>query len=445
VKSVSAANLREILSTKFVFLKVEEDRIRAVYPPPPLVSGLLERANYPSLKHLRGVTEVPVLRPDGTVLQTVGYDTATELLYQPRQPFPPVPDKPTEEEVKDAVEQLLEVVSDFPFTSNVGRAVYLSTILTVVGRYAFQGCTPMVLIDANTPGVGKTKMADIIGITTTGQPLPRSTQANYAEEERRQITSILKKGERLLLIDNIGSCFGSAVMDALLTSEIWQDRVLGRSQEVTLPNLLQVIATGNNLQLKADTVRRCLRIQLNSPDEHPEARSEFKHPNLEGWVTSQQPQLLVAAMTLLRGYMAAGKPKQEIVTLGSFSGWSDLIQSTVKWAYGVDPGEARIHSEDEMDLDKEILESLMRGWQNLVPAGSSKSCRWVMDSAIEGGDAGRDILEALEMRNSSGKRTAVALGRLLTHYRQRVHLGAYFDHGAKERTSCGRQWRLFKV
>jgi hypothetical protein len=68
-----------------------------------------------------------------------------------------------------------------------------------------------------------------------------------------------------------------------------------------------------------------------------------------------------------------------------------------------------------------------------------------MDSAIEGGDAGRDILEALEMRNSSGKRTAVALGRLLAHYRQRVHLGAYFDHGSKEHTSSGRQWRLFKV
>ena len=88
VKSVTAANLKEMLSTKFIFLKMDEDKIRAVYPPPPLIGGLLERANYPSLRHLRGVTEVPVLRPDGTVLQEVGYDAATELLYRPRQSFP---------------------------------------------------------------------------------------------------------------------------------------------------------------------------------------------------------------------------------------------------------------------------------------------------------------------------------------------------------------------
>jgi hypothetical protein len=443
VKSVTAANLKEMLSTKFVFLKVEEDRVRAVYPPPPLIGALLERAKYPSLKHLRGVTEVPVLRPDGTVLQDVGYDPVTELLYQPLQPFPTVPEHPTQDEIQAAIHLLLDVVCDFPFISDVGRAVYLSTLLTVVGRYAFLGCVPMILIDANTPGVGKTKLADTIGIITTGQPLPRSTQANYAEEERRQITSILRKGERLLLIDNIGACFGSPVLDALLTSEIWQDRLLGRSQEVTLPNLLQVIATGNNLQLKADTVRRCLRLQLNTSEEHPESRSEFKYANLEAWVMDHQAELLTAALTLLRGYMAAGRPKQELITLGSFAGWSGLIQSTVKWAYGVDPGEARVLGDDEMDLDKEILERLIRGWRNLVPDGKPVSCRTVFDRTIKDSELGRDIHEALELRHSSGKRSAVALGHLLTRYRKRVYMGAYFDHGSKERTSEGRSWKLF--
>ena len=444
VQHVSAANLKEMLSSKFVFLKIDSKGVHAAYPPPQLVNGLLERAKFPSLKHLRGVTEVPVLRTDGSVLQDAGYDPVTELLFEPLQSFPEVPDQPSKDEVQSAIQQLLDVVCDFPFTNNVGRAVYLSTILTVVGRYAFQGCVPMVLIDANTPGVGKTKMADTIGIITTGQPLPRSIQANYAEEERRQITSILKKGERLLLIDNIGSRFGSSVLDALLTSEIWQDRLLGRSQEITLPNLLQVIATGNNLQLKADTVRRCLRMQLNSPDEHPEARSDFQHPDLEAWVSAQQPRLLTAALTILRGYMAAGKPKQEVVTLGSFAGWSDLIQSSVKWAYGVDPGEARVQNEDEMDLDKEILERMIRGWRNLVSDGQSVSCRWLIDKVSKSGDLGRDILEAMEMANSSGKRTAVALGYLMIKFRKRPHMGVYFDHG-KERTSEGRQWRLFRL
>jgi hypothetical protein len=299
----------------------------------------------------------------------------------------------------------------------------------------------MVLIDANTPGVGKTKLADTIGIITTNQPLPRATQMKTDWEERKQITSILLKGERLLLIDNIGSRFGSPVLDALLTSEIWQDRIVGRSQQVTAQNLLQVIATGNNMQLKADTVRRCLRLQLHTSDEHPEARTGFHHSDLEAWVADQQPQLLSAALTLLRAFVVAGKPKQKIVTLGSFAGWAGLIQSTVMWAYGVDPGEARVKADDEMDLEKEILEKLMRGWNKLVPRGTAISCRRVMDAALKGGEAGLDVFEAMEM--SSGKRTAVALGNLITRYRKRVHMGSYFDHGSKDKTSEGRLWKLF--
>jgi hypothetical protein len=431
-----------MLCHQFVFLKVTENKICPVYPPPPIVKGLLERAKFPSLRHLRAVTEVPVLRQDGTVLQEPGWDAKTELLYQPQHEFPRVPDFPTEDEVKAALDLLLDVVSDFPFENDYGRAVYISTILTVVGRFAFQGCVPMVLIVANTPGVGKTMLADTIGIITTNQPLPRATQMEKNWEERKQITSVLLKGERLLLIDNIGSRFGSPVLDALLTSEIWQDRLNNTSTQVTLPNLLQVIATGNNLQLKADTVRRCIRLQLQTSEEHPESRTKFHHPDLEAWVAQQQPHLLVAALTLLRAYVIAGRPKQEIVTMGSFAGWSDLVQSTVKWAYRVDPGEARVKAEDEMDLDKEILEKLIRGWSKLVPQGAAISCRRVMEAAAKGGEAGVDIYEAMEM-SGSGKRTAVALGYLLTKFRKRVQQGGYFDHGSKEKTSEGRLWKLF--
>jgi len=445
VQSITPANLQEMLSSEFVFLKIDGDRVRTTYPPAPLVHGLLDRAKYPSLKHLRGITEVPVLRLDGTVLQEAGYDRGTELLYQPQRAFPKVPDLPSPGEVQAALYQLLDVVSDFPFVNDLGKAVFLATILTVVGRFAFQGCVPLVLIDANTPGVGKTKLADTIGIITTNQPLPRATQMKSDWEERKQITSILLKGERLLLIDNIGSRFGSPVLDALLTSEIWQDRIVGRSQQVTAQNLLQVITTGNNMQLKADTVRRCIRIQLTTQDEHPESRSEFRHPDLEAWVAEHQPELLTAALTLLRGYMVAGKPQQDLVTLGSFAGWSNLVQATVKWAYGVDPGLARVTSDDEMDLDQEIMEKLMRGWRNIVPEGSAMSARKVMDTAQNKAEVGRDIFEALEMGNASGKRTPVALGRLLTRYRKRTHQGACFDYKKSERNAEGIAWRLMTL
>lgn len=248
----------------------------------------------------------------------------------------------------------------------------------------------------------------------------------------------------MLLIDNVGQRLGSAVLDALLTSEIWQDRLRGRNTMLTLPNLLLVLATGNNLKLKAD----CPALHppaVGRRGQHPEARSGFQYPDLEAHVAAQQPQLLAAALTLVRGYIAAGRPKQDVVTLGSFEGWSRLVQSAVMWAFGVDPGQARLVADDEVDLDKEILDTLTRGWLRLVPDGSSISCRGLMTKALEAGEGGRDILEALEMANASGKRTPVALGRLVTRFRKRIHRGSYFDHGSPDRTADGWLWRLFSL
>lgn len=136
----------------------------------------MERGKYPNFRKLRAITEVPVLRPDGTILQTPGYDPTTELLYKPVRDFPIVPDYPTAVEIRAALDDLLDIVVDFPFPDDlrraVSQAVYLAAILTVVCRFAFRGCSPMVLIDANAPGTGKSKLADVIGLITTGQPLP---------------------------------------------------------------------------------------------------------------------------------------------------------------------------------------------------------------------------------------------------------------------------------
>ena len=445
IHPLTSANLQERLCRQLLFLKTSDLDVNVIYPPAPLVNGLLERRKFPTLKHLRGVTTVPVFREDGTVLQVPGYDPATQLYYEPYHEFPIIPESPTSGEVNEALSMLLDVVSDFPFVDDHSKAVYLSTILTVVGRYAFRGCVPMVIIDANTPGVGKTKLADAMGMISTGCGLPRSVQSNYAEEERRQITAMLLKGQRLLLIDNIASRFGSATLDALLTSEVWQDRVLGRSQQATLPNLMQVIATGNNMQMRADTVRRCIRIQLSSNEEHPELRSGFKYPDLERFVSDQQPMLLAAALTLLRGYWEAGRPRQEVSVLGSFAGWSDCIQSTVMWAFGVDPGEARISTDDEMDLDKEILEKLMSGWRSVVPDGTPSSCRQVMDNITKADGAGRDLLDAMELASPTGKRSSVVLGNLLGRFRQRPLKGMKFEHARPEHTSAGRLWVLTAV
>lgn len=442
IQEVHTSTLREMLCSVHLFLKLNENGVRPQYPPDPLVTALMERGNFPHLRHLRGITEVPVLRPDGTIAQDPGYDQATELYYEPCAVFPRIPDSPTAEEVQAALSQLLEVVTDFPFVESHGKAVFLAAVFTVIGRFAFRGPSPMILIDANVPGIGKTKLADIVGIIATGMTLPRVAQTKNEEEERKRITSILLKGRRILLLDNINSRLGSGVLDALLTSDTWQDRVLGHSREVSLPNHLLVIATGNNLELQADTVRRCLRVQLISHEEHPEARSQFLHPDLEAWVIESQPKLLVAALTLLRAYVAAGRPKQEMKALGSYTGWSQLIQATVKWATGTDPGDARIPFNESLDLDSECLQLLMVGWREIAHDGEALTCRQAIERLDRSPAAGKSLHEAMDLIFPGTKRSAIDLGRLLKKFRKRVRDDAYFDHAGSSRSSAGHRWHL---
>jgi hypothetical protein len=446
IDGLTNATVRELLSAQITFLRLNQKmELQPCYPPDPLIQALASRGEYPLLRHLRDITEVPVLRPDGTVLQTPGYDRVTQLLYRPQREFPPVPEAPTWAEVEMARDRLLDIVADFPFENASGPAVFLSGLLGPVARFAYLGTIPCFVIAANMPGAGKTKLVDTMSLITTGFPLPRMTQAGTEDEDRKRITTLLMNGRRQLLLDNVNARFGNGVIDALLTGEVWQDRVLGSNREVRLPNLMQIYVTGNNVQLQADTRRRCLHIRLMAKEEHPEERTNFKHPELEKWVLENHPRFLVDVLTILRGYWAAGRPPQAIRSLGSFGGWSSVVQSCVKWVCGVDPGESQMLPVGEQDADTEMLAELMDGWERLTTPGQSKTAREIIQLLGGNPEAGHGIQHALDCFRPNIRHTSTDLGNLLRKFKLRTHDGRYFEHAQEARTAHGQKWVLTGV
>jgi hypothetical protein len=118
-----------------------------------------------------------------------------------------------------------------------------------------------------------------------------------------------------VLLDNIASTLGSSSLDAALTGTTWTDRVLGKSETTgTLPLTTVWIATGNNVVLGADTARRALYCRLETLEEHPEDREDFRQRDLLSWVRSHRKRLAVAAVTILRAYFAAGRPDHKLRT-----------------------------------------------------------------------------------------------------------------------------------
>ena len=157
----------------------------------------------------------------------------------------------------------------------------------------------------------------------------------------------------------------------MLTATSWSDRILGQTAMASgVPLFATWYATGNNIILAADTARRTLHIRLESPDEKPEERSGFHHPDLLAWVRTVRPRLATAAVTVLAAYCAAGRPDMRLTPWGSFEAWSALVRQALVWAGLPDPAATRTELTSQADREAAALRGLIAGWEEIDPNGS---------------------------------------------------------------------------
>lgn len=328
--------------------------------PGIIVQSVHARGQWDSVRPLVGVITAPTIRPNGSVLQTPGYDVSTALLYSPSEQFVEVPERPTREDALGAAAEILDIVVDFPFATENDRIAWLAAVLTLVGRHAIAGPCPLFAISGNTRGAGKSRLVDCATLIAHGVKAARSSLSGTDEEQRKQITSLLAEGCSSALIDNVknGTKLGSPAFDALLTSDVWKDRLLGKTQNLTLPARTVWWATGNNLRFAGDLPRRTLRIRLESPLENPENRKGFKHGEGDALllhVARRRKFLVTQALIILRAHALAKRPPCGR-TWGSFESWSTIVASSLRWLDLPDPLEARA-TEDET-ADEERLQGL---------------------------------------------------------------------------------------
>lgn len=343
IRRVTAPHLVDRLTRVAKFMRLDRRSDTWLERPPGMavVRAVLERGDWPGVRHLRGLAESPVLRPDGSILCSPGYDAATGLFLSTGDIHPVVPEAPTLEQAREALEVLHDVVVDFPFAMSAHRAGWVASLLTVLSRPAIDGPIPGFLIEANVPGVGKGKLVNIVSLIATGRPAPVTPHSEREEEMRKLATTLVVAGDPIILIDNIKGKIGGAAVEALLTSGgEWRDRLLGKNERTSIPMLAVVFATSNNASVTFDMIRRLVHIRMMSYSEEPECRADFRHSNLEAWVVRNRANLLGAGLTILRGYAAAGRPHVGLQPLGSFESWSRVVRDALVWAGDVDPLDA---------------------------------------------------------------------------------------------------------
>lgn len=362
-------HLRGRLARAADFYILGSGGMRHVSPPSDVVDDVLTRADW-GVPGLDGVIEAPALRPDGSVISQPGYDAATRLLYQPDKGLvvPPVPESPSGEDVRAAIALVDEAIGEFPYVDQASRANAWGLLLTPILRPAIAGCVPLCLLDKPKAGTGASRFAEVVALVSTGKPAAMMGVPKDDDEWRKQITSQLKKGASLIVIDNVASELGSEHLDRALTCQVWEDRLLQVSEAPSYPQRATWIATGNNLTVRKDFARRCYTCRLDSQMAQPWTRQGFRHADLLEWVGGHRGALVAALLTIARAWFAAGRPEAppSIPRIGNFEQWCRVVGGILAHAgFAAFLANLRGHWR-EADREEAEWEAFLRAWYTVL-------------------------------------------------------------------------------
>jgi hypothetical protein len=312
-----------------------------VSPPVDAVKDLLSRpAGELSLPRLLAVTETPLLRLDGSVIDEPGYDPETCVLYSPSPDLvvPPIPANLGNEDAIDAAYDAVDVIEDaigeFPWKDDFSHANAFALLLTPIVRALISGCVPLALLDAPQQGTGKGLLAEVVAFIATGSAaaISAAPQGNDESEWRKTLTSHVYAGNQLVIFDNLEEPLRSASLAAVITSETWSDRPLGSTAIITMPQRVVFVATGNNLTVGGDLPRRSYWVRMDAQSSRPWQGRKFRHAKLKQFIKQNRGKLLGALLTMASAWFQAGQPPASTPVLGSFEEWSRIIGGILEFA-----------------------------------------------------------------------------------------------------------------
>lgn len=299
---------------------------------------LARAATVGTVRELDAITTAPVLLPSGDVLAD-GYDAATRTLCVPAHEYPEVPRDPTDADARAAWRELMAPFDGFQIASAAERASIGACMLALVARTAIAGNVPAWLVTAPAWRVGKGLLVECMAVAMTGFAArlcttPGGRADDQEAEWSKRMVATLRTPTRAVLVDNLrdGSHLRSDALAAMLTAPDGEleGRDLGLSRMVRVRNGAVWIFTGCNVTVEGDLAGRMLGVRLVCDVEDPAART-FEIPDLAEHVRAHHPRLVVAALTVLRRFVALGCPQHGAAPLGGFIAWDRLVRSAVVW------------------------------------------------------------------------------------------------------------------
>ncbi len=295
---------------------------------------------------------------------------------------------------------------------------------------------PLWIYDGNREGCGKDTCADVTHVLYTGRSIICAPLSKDCDEEmRKRITSALLAGARFFHLANMkGHVRYSALEAATDNSGVWEDRRLGQSENLILPNETEFSFSANNATWEPDIERRCRRIRLHFSAEDVNAR-KFRHADLRGWIRRNRSELLSAVAALVSNWIRQGRPHGPN-PFASFPEWAHVVGGTIH-AAGL--GDCCLPHADTNSSGDQNTQAMRRFF---VAAFEEFGGEWVEKEPflawVEKG-IGQEIFEWIDF---GSKRGLMSLGRLLAKYDRREFNGVALNIRRTSKNWC--RYRFFK-
>jgi putative DNA primase/helicase len=377
--------LRRVLSQRAACEKwqAREKEWRPCDPPKDLAEEFFSLDSW-RLPIMRRLVKAPLIRPDGSLLSEPGFDQSTGLYLCSGLPGVRVPSCPTREDAERASDELVKIFKDadgdaYPWADPPGRpgqslSVALSGILTAIQR-AVLPYAPLHAITAPRRGTGKSHLVDVISLIASGERADCLSVAEKPEEFDKALGAKLIESAALVSLDNLERPLKGGFLNQVLSQTVVSVRVLGLSKTVKVEPSVALFATGNNLEIRGDTVRRTVMCKMDAKMEFPENR--VFEADLRDEVLRRRAELVSHALTIIAWRhtwpgdtphpgvpLAVIQPDDTLVEplpLAGYSEWCRMVRDPLVALGHADPVQS-IQEARATDSDDEALNALLNAW-----------------------------------------------------------------------------------
>jgi putative DNA primase/helicase len=302
--------------------------------PTIIARTIIARRDWPGVPYLTAVVEHPVVLPDGRLLSESGLDVDTGLLLVlPPYSFHVVDEHLGLRDCAVALDSLRELLSGFPFESDLDLSVTLSFLLTFFARSVLP-TAPLFAWTAPAPGSGKSLIARIGSRMASGREPAFMVAPEDPAELGKALFALLLEGDEHIAIDNVVLPIAGAHWAVVSTSPVYRGRILGQSATVSVPTASVISLNGNNLQIVDDMTRRVLVASLDPACDRP-AEREFEFDPLQE-LDDCRADYVHAALVIMCAYLRSGE-RVDVRPFGSFETWSRMVREPLVWLGLPDP------------------------------------------------------------------------------------------------------------